>query len=115
MRTISADTLRSSFVVRRNADKGHPTLIWLEELVEVAEASASAPVYALLKRRGRTPCDDAGLRQPRLRRGHGSGNVALRLRKDDRVTWFRVHAVLNQESIHNHDAFAKIENGGAPR
>ena len=35
-------------------------------------------------------------------------NVALKLQADDRVTWFRVH-VLNQESIHNHNAFAEIE------
>ena len=34
-------------------------------------------------------------------------NVAARLKKDDRVQWFRVHAV-NHESIHNHGAFAKV-------
>src|SRR5207237_2470106 len=36
----------------RSADarNGEPTLIWIEELVEVAEQSASAPVYPILKR-----------------------------------------------------------------
>src|ERR1043165_9380291 len=29
---------------------GPPTIIWIEELIEIAEHSASAPVYALLKR-----------------------------------------------------------------
>ena len=31
-------------------DTGQPALIWIEELIDVAESSASAPVYALLKR-----------------------------------------------------------------
>jgi GTP cyclohydrolase I len=35
-------------------------------------------------------------------------NAAVALRRDVRVTWFRVHAV-NFESIHNHNAFARIE------
>jgi GTP cyclohydrolase I len=35
-------------------------------------------------------------------------NVALVLRSDLRVAWFRIHA-LNQESIHNHSAFADVE------
>jgi len=35
-------------------------------------------------------------------------NVALRLRSDSRVAWFRIDA-LNQESIHNHSAFASVE------
>jgi len=35
-------------------------------------------------------------------------NVAQKLMADERVAWFRVTAV-NQESIHNHSAFAEIE------
>ena len=35
-------------------------------------------------------------------------NVAVVLREDPRVSWFRVQAV-NHESIHNHNAFACIE------
>jgi GTP cyclohydrolase I len=40
---------------------GHPALIWIEELIAVAEASASAPVYALLKREDERLCHDASL------------------------------------------------------
>jgi GTP cyclohydrolase IB len=35
-------------------------------------------------------------------------NVASKLQSDARIAWFRVEAV-NQESIHNHSAFARIE------
>ena len=34
-------------------------------------------------------------------------NVAVRLREDPRIAWFQVEAV-NQESIHNHSAFARV-------
>jgi hypothetical protein len=34
-------------------------------------------------------------------------NVALKLRQDSRIAWFHVEAV-NQESIHNHAAFAQL-------
>lgn len=97
-----------SIEVRSRPDEsGHPTLIWIEELVEVAEASASAPVYALLKRDDERfvtmqAYDNPVFVEDMVR------NVASRLKKDGRVTWFRVHAV-NHESIHNHGAFAKIE------
>jgi GTP cyclohydrolase I len=34
--------------------------------------------------------------------------LAQRLQNDERIVWFRILA-LNQESIHNHNAFAQIE------
>ena len=36
--------------------------------------------------------------------------VTLRLRALTKVTWFRVH-VVNYESIHEHDAYAQVEEG----
>ena len=41
-------------------------------------------------------------------------NVAAELKRDPRCVWFRVRAV-NQESIHNHNAFAEIEWNRASR
>ncbi|WP_074315759.1 GTP cyclohydrolase FolE2 [Singulisphaera sp. GP187] len=84
-----------------------PELIWIEELVEVAERSASAPVFALLKREDERfvtmqAYDNPAFVEDIVR------NAALILRVDERITWFRVHAE-NQESIHNHDAFAQVE------
>ena len=35
-------------------------------------------------------------------------DIAVRLRDDPRVAWFRVAAV-NHESIHTHNAFARVE------
>ncbi|MEM9997657.1 MAG: GTP cyclohydrolase, FolE2/MptA family [Bacteroidota bacterium] len=41
-------------------------------------------------------------------------NVAVRLREDPRIAWFDV-GVTNFESIHNHNAFARVswERSGA--
>jgi GTP cyclohydrolase I len=76
--------------------------IWIEELVEVAERAASAPVYPLLKHVTMQAYDNPVFVEDMVR------NVAVRLRADPRVAWFRAHA-LNHESIHNHGAFARIE------
>jgi GTP cyclohydrolase I len=88
-------------------DKGHPTLIWLEELIEVAEKSASAPVYALLKREDERHVTMQAYDNPVFVEDMVR-NVAVQLEQEQKVQWFRVHAV-NDESIHNHGAFAKVE------
>lgn len=89
------------------SDSSEPELIWIEELIEIAERSASAPVYALLKRADERyvtmqAYDNPVFVEDMVR------NVAEQLQRDRRLAWFRIHAV-NDESIHNHNAFALIE------
>lgn len=87
----------------RRAD-GAPELIWIEELVQLSEESASAPVYPLLKREDERHVTMQAYDTPVFVEDMVR-NVATRLQDDPRVAWYRVHAV-NQESIHNHGAFA---------
>jgi GTP cyclohydrolase I len=82
-------------------------LIWFEELIAIAEQSASAPVYPLLKRADERHVTMQAFDNPVFVEDMVR-NVALVLRGDLRVAWFRIHA-LNQESIHNHSAFADVE------
>lgn len=91
---------------KREAD-GLPALIWIEELIDVAESSASAPLYPLLKRPDERYVTMQAFDNPRFVEDIVR-NVAEKLSADPRVTWYRVH-VINQESIHNHSAFAVIE------
>jgi GTP cyclohydrolase I len=89
---------------------GVPELIWIEELIEIAEKSASAPVYPLLKREDERfvtmqAYDNPVFVEDVVR------NVARRLYEDTRIAWFEVRAV-NQESIHNHSAFAVVRSNG---
>ena len=80
--------------------------IWMEELVEVAEESASAPLYPLLKRPDERYVTMQAYDNPAFVEDIAR-SVALKLQEDRRVAWFRVKCV-NQESIHNHDAFSEI-------
>jgi len=85
---------------------GEPSLIWIEELVEIAERSASAPVYPLLKRPDERHVTMQAFDNPVFVEDMVR-NVALQLRSDARVAWCRVRAT-NDESIHNHSAFAEL-------
>lgn len=82
-------------------------IVWIEEVVEWAEASGSAPVYPLLKRVDERYVTMQAYDNPVFVEDVVR-NVAERLMSDPRIAWFKVEA-LNNESIHNHDAFARIE------
>ncbi|MEM9461541.1 MAG: GTP cyclohydrolase FolE2 [Myxococcota bacterium] len=88
-------------------DSDVPRLVWIEELVALAEASASAPVYPLLKRADERHVTMQAYDNPVFVEDMVR-NVAARLQDEPRVAWFCVHAV-NHESIHNHGAFASLE------
>jgi GTP cyclohydrolase IB len=85
---------------------GEPSLIWIEELIEIAERSASAPVYPLLKRSDERHVTMQAYENPVFVEDMVRA-AATSLRRDDRVASFNVHA-LNHESIHNHSAFASV-------
>src|ERR1700687_4992494 len=82
-------------------------LVWFEELIDIAEQSASAPVYPLLKRADERHVTMQAFDNPVFVEDMVR-NVALALRNDLRIAWFRIDA-LNQESIPNHSAFASVE------
>jgi GTP cyclohydrolase I len=81
-------------------------IVWIEELIDVAESSASTPVYALLKREDERYLTMQAYENPVFVEDMVR-NAAVRLREDPRITWFRVRAE-NHESIHNHNAFAQV-------
>ncbi len=86
---------------------GKLEIIWIEELIEIAESSASAPVFALLKRVDEKAVTEMAYDNPAFVEDIVR-DVAQKMMADQRVDWFRVN-VVNHESIHNHSAFAKIE------
>lgn len=83
-------------------------LVWIEELVQIAEQNASAPVYPLLKRPDERHVTMQAYDHPAFVEDVVRG-IASDLKSDPRVAWFRVQ-VVNEESIHNHSAFAQIES-----
>jgi GTP cyclohydrolase I len=96
----------------RRKDDGTWDFLWIEELIEIAERSASAPIYPLLKRSDERfvtmqAYDNPAFVEDVVR------NVATLLHSDSRIAWFEVQ-VINHESIHNHSAFAVVRSGPAP-
>jgi GTP cyclohydrolase I len=81
--------------------------IWLEELIEWVEESASCALYPVLKRQDEKYVTEKAYENPRFVEDLVR-EVALRLRADGRVNWFQIH-VENFESIHSHNAYAFIE------
>jgi len=81
-------------------------LVWIEELVAIAEAAASAPLYSLLKREDEKAVTEAAYDNPRFVEDIVR-TVANALGADPRITAYRVECE-NFESIHNHSAYASI-------
>ncbi len=99
--------------VRPKRTNGLWELIWIEELIDIAERSASAPVYPLLKRPDERHVTMQAFDNPVFVEDVVR-NAAHLLKKDKRITWFEVRAV-NQESIHNHSAFAIVASAQLDR
>ncbi|MEQ9460008.1 MAG: GTP cyclohydrolase FolE2 [Phycisphaeraceae bacterium] len=82
-------------------------IVWVEDLVAVAEQSASTQVFSVLKRPDEKFVTEAAYDNPKFVEDIVR-DLAIALEQDDRVTWYRVDSE-NFESIHNHNAFAVIE------
>ena len=87
-------------------EDGQVATIWLEDLIETAEASASSPIFPLLKRADERHVTMLGYDNPVFVEDMVRA-VTDRLRHDSRIATFSVEAV-NDESIHNHGAFARL-------
>lgn len=81
-------------------------LVWIEDLADVAENSASSPVFTLLKRDDEKFVTEKAYDTPRFVEDVVR-EVAARLDVDPRIDWYTV-TVTSHESIHAHDAFASL-------
>ncbi len=80
---------------------------WLEEFIEIAEQSASSPTCPVLKREDEKYVTEHAFATPCFVEDVVR-NVARALENHPQVAWFRVE-VESYESIHAHNAFARIE------
>lgn len=78
--------------------------IWLEELIEIIESSASSPVYPLLKRPDEKFVTERAYENPKFVEDVVRG-IAVKLLEKKEIFWFTVEAE-NMESIHGHNAYA---------
>jgi GTP cyclohydrolase I len=85
--------------------------VWLEDLIDIAEAAASAPIYSLLKRVDERHVTMTAYENPAFVEDIAR-DVVVALRRESRVRDYVVR-VINQESIHNHNAVATIRGNSA--
>jgi len=81
--------------------------VWIEDVIGLVESSASSELYSLLKREDEKAVTERAYENPVFVEDLVR-NVALRLNAHPDVTWYKVEAE-NQESIHNHSAYAYVE------
>ena len=98
-----AHNQRSHITIKAKID-GH---MWLEELIEIAEAEASCEVYGILKRADEKHVTERAYDNPKFVEDIVR-DVAVRMNQEPRVRAYVVEAE-NFESIHNHSAYALIE------
>ncbi len=83
--------------------------VWIEEVIAMIESSGSSELYALLKREDEKAVTERAYENPVFVEDLVR-NVSLKLEAHPEVIWYKVEAE-NQESIHNHNAYACIEKG----
>ncbi|MCW5937294.1 MAG: GTP cyclohydrolase I FolE2 [Fimbriimonadaceae bacterium] len=91
------------WVTAKVVPNGH---IWLEELIEMIEASASCALFPVLKRPDEKWVTETAYQNPRFVEDMVR-EVALRFDSDDRILRYEVE-VENEESIHAHNAYAYL-------
>jgi GTP cyclohydrolase I len=82
-------------------------LVWIEDVVQIVEDSASSPVFSLLKREDEKFVTERSYDNPRFVEDL-SREIVQKLETDERISWYKVE-VTSMESIHNHEAYACIE------
>jgi len=85
--------------------------VWLEELIELAERSASCEIYPLLKRVDEKYVTERAYSNPKFVEDIVR-DIALSLDADERITDYLIESE-NYESIHNHNAYAMIKRSKA--
>jgi GTP cyclohydrolase I len=87
--------------------------IWIEDIVKIAETSASTDIFSILKREDEKYITESSYRNPMFVEDMVR-SAAEKLMKTDGVLWFSVESE-NMESIHNHSAYAMIESAAGKR
>ena len=82
--------------------------IWIEDIIDIAESSASCDLYSLLKREDEKFVTERAYENPVFVEDLVR-NVVSKLKANPEVIWYKVEAE-NFESIHNHNAYAMIES-----
>ncbi len=82
--------------------------LWIEDLIDLVEKEASSELYGLLKRPDEKYVTEQAYQHPKFVEDIVR-DIAAKLNQDNRVDAYTVESE-NFESIHNHSAYAMIQN-----
>ena len=82
-------------------------MVWIEDLVEMIESSASCEIYPLLKREDEKYVTEKAYSRPMFVEDIVR-NIARKLEKMPNILWYCLDSE-NWESIHNHNVYARVE------
>lgn len=82
--------------------------VWIEDIIDIVEDSASCELYSLLKREDEKYVTERAFENPVFVEDLVR-NIVMKLKANSEITWYKVEAE-NFESIHNHNAYACIES-----
>ncbi|MFT3684313.1 MAG: GTP cyclohydrolase FolE2 [Phycisphaerales bacterium] len=94
--------------VRMAPDKG---VLWIEDLAALLEGAASCQVYSVLKRPDEKQVTEEAYENPKFVEDIVR-DLALAMENEPRVAWYSIGSE-NFESIHNHNAYARITRAKA--
>jgi GTP cyclohydrolase I len=80
--------------------------VWIEDLIEISENCASCEVYSTLKRVDEKHVTERAYNRPKFVEDMVREIYQALAERDD-LSWFKVE-VTNEESIHQHNAYAKM-------
>ncbi|HIM58564.1 MAG TPA: GTP cyclohydrolase I FolE2 [Gammaproteobacteria bacterium] len=101
-----AHNQRSHITIKAKVTKGKT--LYIEDLIDLAERKASCELYAILKREDEKVVTERAYDNPAFVEDLVR-DIAVELNKDERINYYRLESE-NFESIHNHSAYALIEN-----
>ncbi|MEO1939435.1 GTP cyclohydrolase FolE2 [Candidatus Thioglobus sp.] len=101
-----AHNQRSHITIKAKATKGET--LHIEDLIDLAERKASCELYAILKRDDEKLVTERAYDNPAFVEDLVR-DIALDLNNDEKISYYRLESE-NFESIHNHSAYALIEN-----
>jgi len=102
-----AHNQRSHVTVTISTDQ----FVWIEDVIDLVEKQASCELFGLLKRPDEKYVTERAYDNPKFVEDMVR-DVAVQLNNDKRITGYIVESE-NFESIHNHSAYAMIENNMA--
>ncbi len=101
-----AHNQRSHITIKAKAAKGKA--LYLEDLIDLAERKASCELYGILKRDDEKMVTERAYDNPAFVEDLVR-DIALELNANTNISYYRLESE-NFESIHNHSAYALIEN-----